>query len=278
MTVNKYFRGMLGLGDSIYQRAFLKGEKNQIYFVTSWPELYEDLPNVIPVKPATNLRTQKKNADKYQRWQPAPQATARPISYGTHGIIKGLSLSFGKKACEMDLPDFGESPVDGDYVVVRPVTLREEWKAVSRNPKPQYIEQSVNAIKAKGLKVVSVADLEEGKEWLVGNQINADIEFHKGELTIKQLMALCANAKALIGGVGWIVPTSLAYKVPAWVVLGGHGTFNHPKQLQQIDYPNNSITWAMPDEFCMCRMMAHDCNKTISDYSEKLSRWIEKTL
>jgi len=269
---------MLGLGDSIYQRAFLKKETNQVYFVTSWPELYEDLSHVIPVKPVTKLRTQKKNADNYRRWQPAPEATPKPISYGAHGIIKGLSLAFGKKPCEMDLPDYGESPVKGDYVVVRPVTLRQEWKAVSRNPEPEYIAEAVEAIKAKGLKVVSVADLEEGKEWLVGNQLNADIEFHKGELSIKQLMALCANAKGLIGGVGWIVPTSLAYKVPSWVVLGGHGTFNHPKQLKQIDYPNDSITWAMPDNFCMCRQMLHDCDKTISDYSEKLSRWIETTL
>ena len=39
-------RGMKGLGDNIYQRAFVKRLPGPVYLETPWPELYEDLPGV----------------------------------------------------------------------------------------------------------------------------------------------------------------------------------------------------------------------------------------
>ncbi len=51
-----YFEGMLGLGDSIYQRPFLRHFPGA-YVRTCWPELYRGL-NVKCVRSGTHLRTQ----------------------------------------------------------------------------------------------------------------------------------------------------------------------------------------------------------------------------
>ena len=56
-------RGMAGLGDNIFQRAFIKSlvKSQEVLLETPWPELYQDLPNIKFIKPNTRLRTQAKN-------------------------------------------------------------------------------------------------------------------------------------------------------------------------------------------------------------------------
>ncbi|MDO3421224.1 hypothetical protein QWI30_20685 [Citrobacter freundii] len=47
-----YIDGMLGMGDTIYQRAFVKQLPAGTFIKTAWPELYEDLPvNAVEVIP-----------------------------------------------------------------------------------------------------------------------------------------------------------------------------------------------------------------------------------
>ena len=59
-------RGMQGLGDNVYQRAFIKSlvKSKEVLLETPWPEIYEDLPNIKFIKPQTKLRTQKKSLEK----------------------------------------------------------------------------------------------------------------------------------------------------------------------------------------------------------------------
>ncbi|MEN3753746.1 hypothetical protein ABC733_17235 [Mangrovibacter sp. SLW1] len=67
-----FIDGMLGLGDSIFQRAFIRNLPPGTYVKTSWPELYEDLP-VFPVRSDTILRTQQKNELRTMRhYHPLP--------------------------------------------------------------------------------------------------------------------------------------------------------------------------------------------------------------
>ena len=67
------FISMKGLGDNIYQRAFVKEyvkKHRNISLDTPWPEIYKDIPNVNFIRPQTNLRTQSKNicAKKDHAW------------------------------------------------------------------------------------------------------------------------------------------------------------------------------------------------------------------
>lgn len=269
---------MRGLGDNIYQRAFVKALNGIVYIDTPWPELYRDLSNIHFVRPDTKLRTQSKNIAKQAAWQTRPrQGQALTIRYGTEGIIRGMSAAFRVRPQAFDLPDFGPSPIAGKYVVVRPVTVRAEWRADTRNPLPEYIAHAAQAARDRGYTVVSVADLEDGKEWLVDKVLNsfADIEYHRGELDVSQLMALIQGASAVIGGIGWIVPACLAAKVPAWVVCGGQGGYNSP---ELICPPGSTVSFSVPDTFCRCTLKEHNCDKRITNHAANFTRWANQHL
>lgn len=268
---------MKGLGDNIYQRAFLKNMPGTIYLDTPWPELVADLPHVQCVKPQTNLRTQAKNIARHTTWlMPPTKQPARHIRYGTEGIIPGMIASFGVMPGAFDLPPLPPSPETGKYVVVRPATVRSEWRADTRNPDPWYIALAAAKAMHQGYKVVCVADLQDGVEWLVGTPPPAaDVYYLKGELPVEQLLSLVANAAAVIGGIGWLVPATLAAKVPAWIICGGQGGFNAPELICPAE---STITFAVPDNFCRCKLKQHNCDKRISNYDSKLATWANQYL
>lgn len=266
---------MKGLGDNIYQRAVLREVDADVYLDTPWPELYKDLPNIKPIKPSTKLRTQAKNVDRSNfRWFNCSLPVDKRISYGSTGMLSGMESAAGVKAKLFDLPDFGPSPVDGKYIVVRPATVRSEWRADSRNPLPEYIAEAASIARSHGYKVVSVADLADGLEWLVGDPIPADIRYHRGELSLPSLMALVANASAVIGGIGWLAPAAMAYNVPAWIICGGWGTYNSPENLRVP--VQHKTEFCLPDNFCRCNDKHHNCNKRITDHGRKFTEFLKR--
>lgn len=268
--------GMRGMGDNLFMRPFIKALPKPVYLDTPWPEIHQGIPGVHFVQPQTTLRTQAKNIARHAQWEVAPlRQPAKHIRYGGEGIIQGMTASFGVTPAEFDLPPLPPSPVDGKYVVVRPATVRIEWRADTRNPLPMYIAEAVMHASARGYKIISVADLQEGQEWLVGPEPYADVRYHKGELPIEQLLALVKGAAAVIGGIGWIVPAALCAKVPAWIICGGQGGYNAP---ELICPPGSTITFAVPDNFCRCRLKQHGCDKRISNYDTKLADWAGQVL
>lgn len=267
---------MLGLGDNIYQRAFIKNIKEEIWLSTPWPQLYKDLHHVRFTQSHTQLRTQAKN----ERQQDAaiyssPQGRdIGRVSYGADGIFNGMRKFFKVEPSKMDLPDFGDSCISGDYVVVRPLTIRSEWVAASRNPDNQYLIDAVNYFKSLGLKTVSIADLEPGKEWLSGDNPACDVYYHRGELSVEQLMALVKNAKYVVGGTGWILPACIAYNVPVWIICGGQFGYNSPNMITDKSQNLEKVGFAIPDKPCYCKQRDHKCDKRISNHEDQLRRWV----
>ena len=271
-------KGMFGLGDSVYQRAFIKSlvKSTPVLLETPWPEIYQDLPNIKFLKPHTRLRTQKKNADRVDEsvWAGRYYGNAIQISYGDKGIMRGMRDRFKVDSSSFDLPDF-DSPVSGKYAVIRPATVRTEWSAASRNPKPEYLAECAEKLLSEGYTVISVADLEDGVEWALEPLPKATKRFHKGEFNIKELLGLIQHASVVVGGVGWMTPASIAYKVPSWVIFGGFGAFNAPENLFDKDRMDLSkIGYALPDDFCRCRDGAHKCRKDISNHAQKFADWL----
>jgi len=267
---------MKGLGDNVYQRAFIKALPKPVYLDTPWPELYKDIPGVHFIRPQTTLRTQAKNIARHNSWtMPPTRQPTRQIRYGAEGIIPGMTASFGVAPCAFDLPPLPPSPEQGKYVVVRPATVRSEWRADTRNPMAEYILWASKEVMNRGYRVISVADLADNVEWALPPLPLADVEYHKGELPVEQLLSLVANASAVIGGIGWLVPAALAAKVPAWIICGGQGGFNAP---ELICPTGSTITFAVPDNFCLCRAKQHNCDKRISDYDSKLAQWADRFL
>jgi hypothetical protein len=279
---------MHGLGDNIYQRAVVRRIPAPLWLETSWPELYSDLP-VHFVRASTNLRTQKRNLMRQPagRWEAAPH-NARTLSnrYAGDDIRAGRSIiSCMERALGLepapgpmvfDLPDTGlPPPVPGKrYVVVRPATVRDEWRADARNPHPEYLAWVCLQLQARGYTIVSVADLEDHKEWLVGQPPAADVVWHKGELPIQQLLALVRGATACVGGVGWLVPACMAAQVPMFCIYGGWGAYNAPHVICDPRLPTRWVYHALPDNFCTCADRFHKCDKDIAGLAEHFEAWI----
>lgn len=270
-------RGMKGLGDNIYQRAFIRQLPGRVWLETPWPELYRDMPHVRFVRPATDLRTQAKNIARHAGWVSPPRGLGQlSIRYGAPGIYNGMRNSFRVQPGPLDLPDFGPAPVAGRYVLVRPVTVRAEWRADTRNPLPEYIANAAAEMRRRGYQVVSVADLQPGQEWALDPLPEADVRYHAGELPVDQLLALLQGAAAVIGGIGWIVPASIAAGVPAWIVCGGQGGYNAPELITDRAMDTSRLTFAVPDNFCRCTERQHTCDKRIQNYDQRFAEWADR--
>lgn len=261
--------GMHGLGDNFYQRAIVRviAQQREVSLATSWPQLYADLP-VRCVRPHVRLRTQAKNAARGGlAWGQRVAGESRSWHYARReGTI--LQALCDDIAVQLDSVDFSGPAVPHvarePYVVVRPATVRREWRADSRNPSPRYLAQAVTALRRR-FRVVSIADLQPGEEWALDPLPPADERFHAGELQLEELLKLVAGAAAVVGGVGWLVPAAIAYRRPMFLVFGGWGRHNGPARIFDPRLDTSLIHQAIPDHFCMCSSATHACDKRITD-------------
>ena len=149
--------------------------------------------------------------------------------------------------------------------VVRPVTVRTEWCNRARNPMPDYLAWIAERLMATH-HVLLLADLEAGVEDLVGELPPHHTALLHGELSAMQAIELVRKADVVVGGVGWIVPASLACGTKAVIVLGGNGACNAPERITDPCVPGlDRLRFIRPDSLCGCHRMDHLCNKTISN-------------
>lgn len=280
-----FIDGMLGLGDSIFQRAFIKKLPPGTYVRTSWPELYEDLP-VFPVRSGTTLRTQRKNEENTRRHfhdMPEERLTRR-IFYGNAELKRGsifdaMRTQFGVEPHDMSLPSFGakEFSPGRPYAVIRPATVRKEWRSDSRNPDPEYLIQATSILR-KHFYLISVADLIPDEEWPVGNLPPADLRLHSGQLDVTGLMRLIEHAAVVVTPVGWALPAAIAYQTPVYVIAGGRGAHNAPEIITDPSMDLSRVGWAIPDNYCRCADWDHQCDKHISNFGTKFEAWLNEVV
>lgn len=274
---------MKGMGDNIYQRAFLKTLSRDAICTldTPWPEIYEDLSNVYFDPCSTNLRTQKKNVKRTDYCgRRSADITHRlrvsnlgQLRYLDQGIMKGLQERFRCEPEPIDLPSFKPSErithiLSKKYAIIRPITIRTEWHSAARNPLPEYLAQAIAILKEQGYTTVSIADVDGVNEMFVGEKPDCDIEYNAGELNIREILCLIEHAALVVGGIGWAVPACYAYRTKSVFIGGGWGTYNHPDRLKP-GYDVPEVSFLLPDNFCMCRKSDHDCDKTISNFNKK---------
>lgn len=270
--------GMMGLGDNVYQRAFISAIKFPVYIETPWPEIYQGTL-AMPVLPCTHLRTQMKNIKRQTAWYtPVGVDNTVSVRYRFGNILDEMFKCLQIPRVALNLPSYGGRPIPQRYILVRPVTIRSEWRltAESRNPDPEYIRLASVELKKAGFTIVSVADLDGDKEWALDPLPYADITLHKGELSVTELMRYAEHADGIVGGIGWIVPVCQAYRTPAFIVCGGNGGYNCPENISdsRIDLAAHNIRYAVPDNFCRCTEKQHPCDKRISNYEQQLRDWI----
>lgn len=265
--------GMHGLGDNIYTRSIIPTDK-KVYLKTPWPQLFADMENVIPVRSNSRLRTQAKNEAISDGFANEPAIPSRRLHYANESIIAGLERSSGFAFKGMSMPDFGERPIAEKYAIVRPATIRSEWRAAARNPRPEYISEAAKQLQAGGFKVIVVADIDEKNEWIEGAIPPYDIGYLSGELPIYELMRLVQHSDAIVGGIGWIVPAGIAFKRNTFIICGGEGGWNSPQIITDQRMDLSATHFAIPDNFCMCRNHNHECSKTITGFEKNFANWL----
>lgn len=289
MPEKLYFDGMHGIGDNINQRCFIKAlvEKgHEIWLKTPLPEIYVDIPNMHFVQANSPLRTQRKSEQLSSvRFEPEPPGIPRRrIFYGNSDLQQGsifnaMAKQFGTRPVRLDLPHYSPAAIrtpDGKPVaVIRPTTERKEWHNASRGPLNQYIDDVSRILAIRGFHVISVADLQEGEEWIPDGEPFAHQKFHHGQLTIWQMLALVERADIVLTGPCVIMHAALAYQRPMICLAGGNGGNNH--HLKVTDPRCMDLSRALfvyPDNYCRCQEMIHDCDKTITGLPKKVEGFI----
>jgi hypothetical protein len=266
--------GMLGMGDAIYQRPILRAMQRmygELTLITAYPQFFADL-GIRQCPWNSSIRTTQKNVRR-SRFDSNDGTSQIGLRYDPPDLHKGVTVfasmerltGVRMKTICMDLPDFGPPPIAPPYILVRPASIRTDWVSASRNPRPEYIAQAAAMARQDGHKIVLVGDIDPGYEDALLPLPEADVSILDGRLSTEELMALTAHATGVISPVGWAVPASLAYQIPAMIIVGGQNANNHPNVLTDKRLAWNGITWAMPDRPCMCGDILHRCDLEISD-------------
>jgi hypothetical protein len=273
---------MHGLGDVIYSRAVIRQylqRYSEIWLETPWPSIWHDIPQLHLVNPRTNLRTQAKNVARAGvefevppinierkrlwyfsseiregKWNSLPNAMLGNMGCsipGDYRLPVPLSWRNGARAL---LP-----PIDKPLLIYRPLTFRPEWKASgARNPEPEAYVNILSAVRDQFF-VVSIADVEDGKEWFVGPQIKADLEFHRGELAVEEIAGMFAIADLVYAAPGFALALAQAVETPSIIIFGGHES----SRAYRASATFAAALMIDPINPCDCFNDQHRCDKRI---------------
>lgn len=277
---------MHGCGDNLHERALVRDlmRRHRVWLETPWPSIFHDLvgDRLLLVNKGSSLRTQAKNArrqaDHFTR-MPVPRgARALRVWYSPEHVRAQRSVlgaMLHQAGCGAANSDF-RMPVPQAWrdradevirrlspakpiLVYRPLVERTEWSGcAARNPDYATYEALIERIRGKYF-VVSVADLEPGKEWMVGPRIQADAEFHAGELEFEVLAALVQQAALVFASPGFAVILAQAVGTPSVCVFGGYEA-GYSFSLGAKFTPHLAIEPINP---CPCFKHNHPCDKTI---------------
>jgi len=229
-----HIQGMHGMGDCLHQRAVIRQlmQRYTVTLETSWPSMYHDLiANGLTVtRRPVGLRTQSKNAareaDKFSPLHPLTRAGMR-VSYTGQQVLATPSKTILEVMCKVTGTSYAEAdyrlPVPSEWhdalnaklgalpeqavrkpwMFYRPLVARPEWiGSVKRNADPAAYHELFNLIRDRFF-VISVADLGNGVEKIVGPRADVDMEFHEGELVFEALAALAQQCDLVLTSSGF---------------------------------------------------------------------------
>lgn len=234
------------MGDNLHQRAVMRElmEKRTVFLESSWVAPYHDLigDGLKVLRKETHLRTQAKNADRESDLfckEPVPPGTPSiRLRYGPFDVrrFRSVLVAMFRSAGLAGTPDRWDFrlPVKPEWIaaaravvgnpskpilVYRPIVIRTEWNNEARNPCPIGYGELFTAFRDR-YHVVSVADLEPGKEWITSAPIDTDQEFHRGELPFETLAGLFAIASLVWCSPGFSVVLAQAVGAPVVGIFG----------------------------------------------------------
>lgn len=238
--------GHHGLGDNLHQRAIIRQlmRDHDVWIESSWVAPYYDLiaDGLKVVHRPTTLRTQSKNAERerslFSTEKPPRDAEVVKLSYNVRLVRECRSVlgaMFKSANLTPESLDF-RLPVPQAWVakaravvgnpgkpimVYRPLVVRKEWKNEARNPDHASYAALFKSVRDR-FHVVSVADVEPNVEWIVGERVDVDQSFHRGELDFETLAGLFSLAGLVFCSPGFAVVLAQAVSAPVVSVFGGY--------------------------------------------------------
>lgn len=283
-----------GIGDCFYQipvvRA-LAAKHGRIAVATAYPELFEHIPGVSFWYRPTMLVSQDKAIEKvpHDKWAPIHKSAEADLrlGYSNRKFSSGLSIleQLNEVTPENTNYDMG-FPIRSEWLdaaekvragrkiaVIRRPTVRREYPAVSRNPKPGLIGACVDELNRLGFTTIAVGDIQEPHERGL-EDLKVKHNYEGGQLSIPVIAALTTIAEITVTPVGYAVPMTLATKARCFTVFGGHVgpefIFGPKADMRRVGY-------VAPHPFCNCFENSHaTCNKEISRV--ELLRGLHSTL
>lgn len=278
--------GMYGIGDNLHQRAVLRElmKTHDVWLISCHFTLYWDLIELglkVLFKP-TRLRAQARTIARerhlFHNLQPPTHQGWKKIWYNKPDIDKHGSIlmsMFGEFGLKPERPDFSlplkpawreaarkliaQWKPTKPLIVLRPVVRRMEWDGDSRNPDTGAYDQIYRSIRDRFF-VVSVADLEDSKEWIVGPKQEVDVALHKAELDFGTMAGLWAEAAMVFTPAGFGPVLAQAVGTPSIVVYGGRESFKTTQVAGAHLAPTLGIDPIHP---CDCHSHRHGCDKRI---------------
>lgn len=263
---------MYGLGDNIYLYPIVSelSKHSEILIRTPWPQLFSFLKNVKCTWTSTHLRTQAKNErsnrdlyvdDNFNFSRVLSPSYVRGHQMGKP-IWQALCESIDYPLDQYKLTGPWINNADQKIALIRPGTVRQEWKAESRCCRQEYIQSAIDILNTRGYRTVVVADIAQNEEWYYEfRPERASVYYEHGEKSFEDLLHLAMRSKVIVGGVGFIVPMAMFTHTKSIIIHGGAGGWNSP---EKIDAPCKvQPMHILPDPYCRCQDHSHSCNKMI---------------
>lgn len=276
-------RGMYGIGDCLHQRAILRDLSNlgqSVELETFYHAMFYDLEgNNLSLRRFDSIKPRIR--DESQRTMSRTNGRIHAdhrITYNRAMIAKFGSILAAQYSCvglQMpERPDFSLpvpkswqdrarariSKTSKPIMVYRPVVLNSVWKSEARAPLVVDYAALFQSVRSK-YHVVSVANLGDSGEYIVGEVQDADQYFHGGELCFEELAGLFSIADLAFTCPGFAPVLSQAVGARTVIVYGGNESY---KTTNSVGAHLADTLALEPINPCACHLKEHDCDKTMN--------------
>lgn len=275
-------RGMLGLGDCIHQRAVVRElmRKHTVTLQTFYTAVYHDLvAEGLDLQISDRIAPRIKDAGNTPGLEPWGRENIR-ISYDPRSTkVNGSLMASQFASARLKMPaqaDFSlpvkpewraaakallakHNPAGKPVMIYRPITLNKLWECPARSPDPEAYAKLYQAVRDRFF-VVSVCNLGDNGEYIVGPEQGADLKLHRGEAPFETLAGLFAEARLVFANPGMAPILSQAVGTPVVCVYGGHESYRTTNAVGAHLAPTLAIEPVKP---CECFERHHKCDKQI---------------
>lgn len=275
------YRGMYGIGDNLHQRAVLRAAMAQgpVVLETFYHAMYHDLvARGLKLRRLMGYPPRIRERTKFTDYHNPGNRNYAKITYDTgriHAYGSILAAQFSSVGRTMpERPDFSlpvpqswrnwarevVGSVSKPLLLYRPIVLNDVWRAEARAPDPALYAALFRLIRDR-YHVVSVANLGDNGEYIVGEEQDADSNFNRGELDFETMTGLFAEASLSFTCPGFAPVLSQAVGTKTVIVYGA----NERHTTTNIVGEHLALTLAIePDVPCDHHLKNCGCSKHIT--------------